>query len=360
MGDELFNTFSLLTSYETKGLNKVRKTIGLFLIALLTMIVLAACGEKSQTDVVQALDKKVKEMSGYKAEGKMTLQTGNEKQVYEVDIWHKKPNYYRVHLKNAEKDQSQIILRNNEGVFVLTPALNKSFRFQSDWPQNSSQAYLFESLVKDVSDDQAAKFTTNDKKQYIFETKTNYQNNKMLPTQEIVFNKKELSPASVKIMDTDRNPLVVVEFSKFEFNASFDKNSFDVDKNMSGAQMEVPTLATGESKPFAVKYPLEQPEGTKLLETKEVDIKGGKRVILTFGGEKSFTLIQENAEIAAPVSSSISMQGEIIDLGFTIGGLTEKSLTWTNDGVDYMLASDDLTEEEMITIAKSVAGQESK
>ena len=32
-----------------------------------------------------------------------------------------------------QKDQSQIILRNEEGVFVLTPALNKSFRFQSDW-----------------------------------------------------------------------------------------------------------------------------------------------------------------------------------------------------------------------------------
>ena len=40
------------------------------------------------------------------------------------------------------KDQSQIILRNEEGVFVLTPALNKSFRFQSDWPQNSSRLFI--------------------------------------------------------------------------------------------------------------------------------------------------------------------------------------------------------------------------
>ena len=52
-----------------------------------------------------------------------------------------------------QKDQSQIILRNEEGVFVLTPALNKSFRFQSDWPQNSSQAYLYESLVRDILQD---------------------------------------------------------------------------------------------------------------------------------------------------------------------------------------------------------------
>lgn len=88
-----------------------------------------------------------------------------------------------------EKDQSQVILRNENGVFVLTPSLNKSFRFHSDWPNNSSQVYLFESLVKDVKNDGEASFSAKDSK-YIFETKTNYQHNQMLPTQEIVFHKK--------------------------------------------------------------------------------------------------------------------------------------------------------------------------
>src|SRR5690606_17281840 len=112
-------------------------------------------------------------------------------------------HYYRVNLKNTEKDQSQMILRNDEGVFVLTPALNKSFRFQSEWPENSSQAYLFESLVNDIKADPEAKFTAT-KDQYVFETKTNYKNNKMLPIQEITLNKKDLSPVMVKVMDPDR------------------------------------------------------------------------------------------------------------------------------------------------------------
>ena len=90
----------------------------------------------------------------------------------------------------------------------------------------------------------------------------------------------------VKVMDTDRNPLVVVEFTSFEVNASFDDNSFDVEKNMSSAQIEVPTMATGDREPFAVKYPLEQPAGVDLVEEKEVDTENGKRVILTFGGEE--------------------------------------------------------------------------
>ena len=101
----------------------------------------AACGAKSQEDVVKALNSKQKDLSGYKVDAKMTLKMGTDSQVYNVEIWHKDPSFYRVNLKNAEKDQSQMILRNEEGVFVLTPAL-KSFKFQSEWPQNSSQAYL--------------------------------------------------------------------------------------------------------------------------------------------------------------------------------------------------------------------------
>ncbi len=129
----------------------------------------------------------------------------------------------------SEKDQNQVILRNANGVFVLTPSLNKSFRFQSDWPNNSDQVYLFESLVKDVRHDKDAVYSAKDKK-YTFETKTNYQHNKMPLTQEITFNKKDMSPSLVKVMDTDRKVMVKVEFKSFEFNKPFDKDSFDEKK----------------------------------------------------------------------------------------------------------------------------------
>lgn len=65
----------------------------------------------------------------------------------------------------------------------------------------------------------------------------------MLPTQEITFNKKDMSPSSVKVMDTDRKVMVKVEFSSFEFNKQFDKESFDEKKNMTLSQMDVATSA---------------------------------------------------------------------------------------------------------------------
>ncbi len=323
----------------------------MLLIGILAVLALSACGTKSKEDVVKDLNGKVEEIKGYKANAKMTLEMGTEPQVYEIEVWHKDPSYYRVNLKNAQKDQSQMILRNDEGVFVLTPALNKSFRFQSDWPQNSSQAYLYESLVKDIVEDKEAKFTAT-KDHYVFETKTRYQNNQMLPTQEITIKKSDLSPVSVKVMDTDKNTLVKVEFTDVKFNAPFDKKDFDMQKNMTSAQLSVPVLAEVGSEEFSVKYPSEFP-GADLVDEKDITTDNGKRVVLTYDGEKSFTIVQEKANVM-PASSSTTVSGEPVDLGFTIGALSNNTIKWTYQGVDYVIASNDLTEKELVEVARSV------
>ena len=344
-----------------EGVEGMRKKFLLLITGLMVMFVLAACGSKSQDDVVKELKGKQSDLTSYKVNAKMTLKMGSDSQVYNVEIWHKDPTFYRVNLKNAEKDQSQMILRNKEGVFVLTPALNKSFRFQSDWPQNSSQAYLYESLIKDIVADKEAKFSST-KDYYIFETKTRYQNNSMLPYQEIKLNKSDLSPAIVKVMDPDRNPLVTVEFSKVKFNADFDKDDFDMKKNMTRAQLNLPAMANGKNKDqsFTIKYPTFELTGTKLLEEKTVKIEDGKRVVLTYDGKKSYTLVQEKVSTKVASANPTLMEGDIVDLGATIGALSDHSLSWSQGGVDYMIASKNLTRDEMVEIAKSVQGDSVK
>lgn len=328
----------------------------------LLVILLAGCGQKSQEQVVEELSKKVEQLKGYKMDAKMTLTMGAESQNYDVEVWHNKPNFYRVHMKNAEREQSQMILRNEEGVFVLTPALNKSFKFQSEWPKNSSQPYLYESLVEDIVSDQAAKMTETEN-HYVFETKTRYQYNKMLPIQELTFNKKDLSPVSVKVMDQDRNTMLAVEFSKAEFDSPFDEGSFDLKRNMTTAQIEVP-VSTGqpnEGEDFEVFIPLAELQGTDLVDQEEVMTENGRRVVLTYDGEKSFTLMQERVEVVTAANlSSTFVNGDPVDLGFTIGAITDNSLTWTQDGVEYMLASNTLTKEEMVMLAKSVQAEPTK
>ena len=324
----------------------------LIMAGILIVFSLAACGQKSQEDVEKSLNKKVTQMKSYKAKAQMTLKMGSEPQVYDVEIWHKDPDYYRVLLKNEKKEQSQMILRNKEGVYVLTPALNKSFHFQSDWPNKSSQAYLYESIVKDIMEDKESTFKATDN-HYVFGTKTRYQNNKMLPMQEITFKKKDLSPVSVKIMDSDHNTLVTVEFSKVTFNPTFEKDAFDMKKNMTGAQLEVPVMAEAEGGELSLKYPAEL-DGVSLVEEKEVKTDNGKSVVLTYEGEKNFTMIAEKAEVVESSISPQSVLGDPVDLGYTIGVLTDRSISWTLDGVEYTIASQDLTQEEMADIARSV------
>jgi len=323
---------------------------------LLFIVFLAGCGSKTKEEVIQELNKKTEELKGYKLDAKMTLTMGNEAQEYQIEVWHNKPELYRVHMKNAKREQSQMILRNKEGVYVLTPALNKSYKFQSEWPKNSSQPYLYESLVQDLLEDGNAKMTETDK-HYVFEAKTRYQYNKMLPLQEITFNKKDFTPVSVKVMDSDRNVKLAVEFSKAEFNAKFDTGSFDLNRNMTSAQMEAPasTVEKDANSELTVKIPTEEMAGTTLVDEQEIITSNGKRVILTYDGEKAFTLMQEHVEVLETSGMSpTAVKGDPVDLGFTIGALTDHSLIWTDGNVEYMIASKNLTKEEMVMLAKSV------
>ncbi|MBU9723797.1 MULTISPECIES: LolA family protein [Bacillaceae] len=347
----------------------MKKIISLFGVLIAFTLVLAACGEKSQEDVMQDLDKILDDLTGYKAEAEMTLQTGDEPQDYQVEVYYQHPTNYRVALSNDEKDPSQIILRNDEGVFVLTPALNKSFRFQSDWPENNSQVYLYESLINDILMDPERSFSATED-HYVFQTNTNYTN-KNLNQQEIMLNKKDLTPASVKIMDVDLDVLVEVNFTHFEMNAEFSEGDFDMDRNMTGAQLEsnVPTLAeeeeTGDADDsFTIFYPMYEPQGTGYPSHQEVITEEGKRVIITYEGDQPFTLVQQQAryvDASTPVHIS---QGDPVDLGFTYGALaTEgetKTISWSYQGTDFFLASKHLSEEDMIAVARSVYGTEEK
>lgn len=322
------------------------------------LIVLTACGEKSEEAVLKALDEQVEKVESYKMNAKMTFETGEEPQEYNVEIWHEKPRYYRIKLENENKEQSQIILRNDDGVFVLTPALNKSFRFQSEWPENNSQIYLYESLVNDVLNDSERLYIAEDK-DYIFTTKTNYQN-KNFSQQEITFNKKSLAPKMIKVMDQDANVLITAQFSNVEFNPEFDKDAFEMERNMTGAKLDIPTMSSSDES-TSILYPLYTAE-TTLTDEQEVTQGDGKQVVMTYtNDDHSFTLIQKKAEAAIEASAPVQfVHGEPVDLGFTIGVLTGDTISWTYDGMEFLLASADLDEEEMVAIARSVQGLPSK
>lgn len=331
------------------------------LIMIGFVFLLAACGEASQEKVMKKLNNKIEEMKGYKVKAEMKMNTGEEAQTYMIDVWHKKKDFYRVALSHDKDEKgNQMILKNEDGVYVLTPSLNKSFKFQTEWPHNSSQPYLLQSLVEDIKKDPEAKFETSES-HYIFHTKTNYQSNNNLPYQEIHIDKKSYTPTLVKVMDTDNKPLVEVQFSKFEMDPTFKEKDFVLEENMmtNHALADITASSDLSDDMFTFLFP-DYTAGAELTEKKEVALDNGERLILTYKGNKNFTLVEERRDTIPALSSPQEVEGDIVNLGHTIGVLTSNSIEWFYQGVNYYLASDELTKEELIEIAQSVTGKEVK
>ncbi|RWZ52256.1 outer membrane lipoprotein carrier protein LolA [Halobacillus fulvus] len=339
----------------------MQKRLLMVFVTILSLAVLAACGSQSKEDVVKKLEKQASEMAGYKTEANMKMLTGKEEQTYHIQVWHKKDDFYRVKLQNDQDEKgSQIILKNGSGVYVLTPALNKSFKFQSEWPQNTSQPYLYASLLKDIQADSDAEFKTFED-YYVFKTKTNYQNNKTLPYQEIYFDKKSYQPVMVKVFDQDMTALVEVQFANFSKDDSMKEEDFDVDKNMAMAPTEAPVASMQGEEMTEILYPQET-MGAELADEAAVQTSDGERVIMTYAGEKNFTLVQEQAQVmAASAQQSETVQGDPVQLeDGVIGALEHNRLEWTEGGTTYQLASTDLTEAEMVSIASSISSDDVK
>lgn len=390
-------------------------------MVLVLSVLLAACGKKDAAAVVKDLNEVVGEMESYQGAGVMTLHTGDTPQQYKVEVWHQKPSYYRIALTNAKKDVTQIVLRNDEGVFVLTPSQNKSFRFQSNWPDNQGQVYLYETLIRSITGDTTRQFA-DEKESYVFDVAANY-NTHALVRQKIWLNKSDYAPKQVEVSDSNANVVVDVKFDSFKFGTEFEKDAFDMQRNMTaatkegsqtgtdsgvtpveqtgneggkepanpqtapepdgavtdgqtgvggdteqqgtegaatGQEGEEPTLAEPEgSDSFGVIQPTYAPEGVQLKDDQILEEAGDYSVMLRYEGMYNYTIFE-----ARPQDRAVSLApSSVVDLGFTLGmisGDALKTLTWMTDGIEYRITSADLPQNEMVRIATSMQEESGK
>lgn len=320
-------------------------------VLLMISILLTGCGKYSQKDIVKDLEKKYEESTGYKLNGNLSVMNNDETYNYKVDVSFKKDDFYKVVLTNVTNNHTQVILKNGEGVFVITPSLNKSFKFQSDWPYKNSQIYLLNALINDIKNDDKKEFEIKDNK-YEFKTKVNYPNNSSLVNQKIIMN-KSYKLDKVVVYNKDGSESMVMEFDKITYSAKFSKDYFDIDKIISKKDTveEVKETANLED----TIYPLFLPSGTKLVDEERVKKEDGERVIMTYDGDKSFVLVEETVDVFNEFTV-IPSGGEPFQLMDTLGVMTSNSLSWTSSGVEYYLASDVMSNDEMIEVAQSIGG----
>ena len=349
-------------------------------------LILTGCGKQSEKTVLNEFQDKVMNSDSYYLSGNMELVNNEDVYTYDISVSYKKDDYYRIELTNVINDHKQIILRNEEGVYIVTPSLNKSFKFQSDWPYNNSQVYLLSSLLDDISNDENRTFEATDEG-YIFTSTVNYPNNDKLISQKVYFNNDYL-PTKVEVIDTDGNVQIKMMFDKIDLKTEFNDTYFDLnsildteiteennnnsskdkednsDSNTDTNETQEPngeddtTNLEEKTKETAtlddIIYPMYLPVNTYLTNQERVSTENGERLILTFTGDSSFTLVEETVSYSN-VAEIIPTYGDVELIGNSLAVVNDNSVNWFDNGVEYYVVSDVMNTNELLQVVRSIS-----
>lgn len=95
----------------------MKKYLGLLVFSVL-MIILTGCGITRADDIIGNFEKKLEKANSYYVEGMMQIVNNEDTYDYEVKVSYKKDGYYKIELVNTLNNHEQVILRNDEGVYV--------------------------------------------------------------------------------------------------------------------------------------------------------------------------------------------------------------------------------------------------
>ena len=186
---------------------------------------------------------------------------------------------------------------------------------------------------------------------YAFSTNVNYPNNPKLVSQNIEID-KNFNIKKVKVYDKNNIAYMTMQFNDIDYSPTFKDNYFELDTIMGAYSVEHDDVKETMQLDSSI-YPLVIPTGTKLINEEKIKKDVGERVILTFDGDKPFLLVEETASTMEEFTV-IPTYGEPYQLMDTLGVMTNNSLSWTSNGIEYYIISNVLEQDELIEIAQSI------
>ena len=316
----------------------------IFLIMISFMFLLCGCKRVTEDSIKRDLNRNINNIKGYHIVGKLDVYNGDNTFRYDVES-SKYKNNYRVSLINKSNDHEQIILKNNDAVYVLNPSLKKSYKFQSNWPENSSQIYILESLLGDINNDKNIKLI-NKKNNYVIETKLAFTNNKNLVKEKIYLD-KNLNIKKVEVYNDNGSIQMKLKINSIDKKAVFNDDYFKPDENMNTDKEEETMNSIDDT-----IYPMYLPSGTYLSNEENIATSNGERVILTFQGETPFIMVQETVDLD---KEEMSVSGDPEFITDTVGSVSDNSIEFISNGISYYISSDSMNSHEMMQVAESLS-----
>lgn len=310
------------------------------LILMFTCLcILTGCSKNKEykvNDVVEHLEK----LNSYTLTSNMTIYKDDKTLSMDISVDYLTPAYYKVVFG---KNNEQIILKNDKGVFVITPDLNKEFKFDGSWPSNSSHAYLIDSVCKDLKADSNSTIV-NTENEIILECKVNHKTNSKITKMKYVCDKK-YKPIKATFLDDNKKEYVVVDFKTFIENPSLKLENFNQETYLKKDVFN--DEDTDVSLTVEAGYVIEG----AVLEASKTD---NDTIILCYSGEKPYTIVVNKVKVYSE-SVSIDEYDDIVIMQCGLGFVRNNSFMYYLNDYEINIYSASLTLEEFENIASNIS-----
>lgn len=313
-----------------------------FLIVLSFICLLVSCSKDSITDVYNEFISNVNDCDSYVLKGNMEVYKDEGSDIFDMEVIYKKDSLYKVTYQNSESNSRQVLLKNSDGVYVLCPLLNKEFKFESNWPLNSSHIYILNKVVSDILEDSNYELSLNDD-YYIIKSTINHKVKKSLTNQYVYINKSDKSLSKITY-NTDSDEKIIFTVSSLEFNKEISSDEFDLNKIMSSETSLLGEGSTNTCSAITFSNPFDL----------EVCVNNNDEItIISYSGQYSYTIIYQ--ELKDELLSSSRVYDDFVLCDSYLCFESENSLTLYLNNYVFKIISNNLTEEEMILVLNGLS-----
>lgn len=312
-------------------------------VMLFLLVFLVGCNKSDNTNVVSRVSNYLNNLNSYCLSSTMKINRADKMVSMNVDVDYLAPSYYKVSFKNS--DSEQLIIKNDSGVFVLTPSLNKQFKFDSDWPLNSSHAYLLEAICKDINADNNSVGSLENGMINI-EASITHKTNHNLTKMKYSCDEKNLTPKKCVFLNDNGDEIITVDFNSFTKDKDLTKDYFN-EKRYLNNQEEGPNDSNTAGYDVTVGYEI---EGNSTLTSTTEDNK----TIMVYSGSKPYTIIIEEANAYSEVVVFDEYSDfEVLEVGLCL--VNENSMKYFIGDYQVTIYSNALTLDDYLMIADSIS-----
>ena len=325
-------------------------------LVLLFTLCFTLMGCKNNKPVETNFPEIVNGLKSYKLEATLNTIFQNGNKECNVIVYFEHPNNYRVELSNTLVNEKQIMIRNDKGVFVILPSINKTFKINSEWPNTSNQPFLLHSLSKDIlNNENLTKKSENGKT--TLELSTKIFDNVEPIKEKIVFDDKTKLPTEVYIYRSNGelfNHLVVKSIEK---NPTLNKELFIVDNTITSSRLDY--IESPIEFDRSITYPAYCPYNTKLNTESITGNANNKTAVMKFSGDYSFTLLECYVDSTENLKTEY-FSGDIYIMAGSFALIANNTMKFYTNGIEYTLASSTTNYEELVMIAESLGNYDIK